>query len=92
MSKANVCRFHERRNPFHAEFTVRPHTRPVQLAEPPLPDLTMHSNDKQNDIVRIDLTDSQKVQVKMATGKDAESIELNTQELEERIAPRVVAP
>lgn len=52
----------------------------------------MHSNDKQNDIVRIDLTDSQKVQVKMATGKDAESIELNTQELEERIAPRVVAP
>ena len=48
----------------------------------------MSQNDKQNDIVRIDLTDTQKEQVKHAIGKDADSIELNTQELEERIAPR----
>jgi hypothetical protein len=48
----------------------------------------MSQNDKQNDIVRIDLTDTQKEQVKQVTGKDADSIELNTQELEERIAPR----
>ncbi|WP_309671707.1 hypothetical protein [Gemmatimonas sp.] len=48
----------------------------------------MNPNDKQNDIVRIDLTDTQKEQVKQVTGKDADSIELNTQELEERIAPR----
>jgi hypothetical protein len=49
----------------------------------------MNPNDKQ-DIVRIDLTDTQKEQVKLATGKDAESIELNSQELEARIAPRPI--
>jgi hypothetical protein len=43
------------------------------------------SND---DFVRLDLDQAQKEQVKDATGKDAESIELNAQELEERIAPR----
>jgi hypothetical protein len=53
-------------------------------------ELAMNPNDKQQDIVRIDLTDTQKAQVKIATGKDAESIELNTQELEERIAPRMI--
>ena len=41
------------------------------------------------EIIRIDLTDTQKEQVKLAIGKDADSIELNTQELEERIAPRI---
>ena len=52
----------------------------------------MNPNDnKQDDIVRIDLTDTQKEQVKQAIGKDADSIELHTQELEERIAPRMMA-
>ena len=44
--------------------------------------------DKKDDLVRIDLNEQQKAQVKAATGKDAESLELNAQELEERIAPR----
>jgi uncharacterized small protein (DUF1192 family) len=44
--------------------------------------------DKQDELVRIDLNDEQKAQVKAATGQDAESIELKVQELEERIAPR----
>jgi hypothetical protein len=48
----------------------------------------MNPNDKPNDILRIDLTDTQKQQVKQVTGKDADSIELNAHELEERIAPR----
>ena len=37
--------------------------------------------------VRLELTEEQKAQVKAATGKDALAIELNAQELEERIAP-----
>jgi hypothetical protein len=41
------------------------------------------------DIVRINLTPSQREQVKQQTGKDAESIELKVSELEERIAPRI---
>jgi hypothetical protein len=45
--------------------------------------------EKKDELVRIDLNETQKAQVKAVTGKDAESIELNAQELEERIAPRV---
>ena len=37
--------------------------------------------------VRITLTPEQRAMVKNATGKDAESLELSVQELEERIAP-----
>jgi hypothetical protein len=37
--------------------------------------------------VRIKLTPEQRAMVKNATGKDAESLELSVQELEERIAP-----
>lgn len=37
--------------------------------------------------VEIELTETQKAQIKAATGKDAESIELSVEELEERIAP-----
>ena len=48
----------------------------------------MNPNNNRNDIIRIDFTDPQKAQVKQLTGKDAECIELNLQELEERIAPR----
>jgi hypothetical protein len=43
----------------------------------------------ENDIVRIDLTTEQKEQVKAATEKSADAIELTVQELEARIAPTV---
>ena len=45
-------------------------------------------DNKHEEVIKIDLTDAQKAQVKQVTGKDAESIELGAQELEERIAPR----
>ena len=41
------------------------------------------------EIVRINLTPTQKEQIKETTGKDAESLELKVSELEERIAPRI---
>lgn len=40
------------------------------------------------DVVRINLTNAQKEQLKQQTGQDAEFIELKVSELEERIAPR----
>ena len=40
------------------------------------------------DPVRIELTKEQQDLVREATGKDAEALELNAEELEERIAPR----
>ena len=43
----------------------------------------------QNDIVRIDLTTSQKEQIRATTGQHAEAIELTVQELEQRITPRL---
>jgi hypothetical protein len=42
---------------------------------------------KQNEQVRIKLTPEQQETIKNATGKDARSLELTVQELEERIAP-----
>ena len=45
-------------------------------------------SNSEKDIVRIDLTSEQKDQVKAATEKNAEAIELTVQELEARIAPR----
>jgi hypothetical protein len=45
----------------------------------------MSNNEKQ--IVRIDLTPEQKEQVKAATDKSVDSLELTVQELEARIAP-----
>lgn len=39
---------------------------------------------------RIKLTPEQKSQVRDATGKDAEAVELSVEELEERIAPTQV--
>ena len=41
---------------------------------------------------RIKLTEEQKAQVRNATGKDAEAVELSVEELEERIAPATVVP
>ena len=37
--------------------------------------------------VRIELTDEQKEQIREATGVDADSVEFNAEELEDRIAP-----
>jgi len=42
---------------------------------------------KEKEVVRIDLTNTQKQVVKKETGKDAEAIELTVSELEDRIAP-----
>jgi hypothetical protein len=50
----------------------------------------MTQPNKDQDLVRIDLTDTQKAQVKNTTGRDADAIELDVQSLEERIAPRSV--
>ena len=44
------------------------------------------------DQFRIKLTPEQKAQVRTATGKDAEAVELSVEELEERIAPSYVGP
>lgn len=48
------------------------------------------SDANEKDIVRIDLTTEQKDQIKAATEKSAEAIELTVQELEQRIAPRAI--
>jgi hypothetical protein len=45
------------------------------------------STKNENEIVRIDLTQEQKDQVKTATDKNAEAIELTVKELEARITP-----
>ena len=44
---------------------------------------------KENDVIRIDLTAEQKEQVKAATEKSVDALELTVQELEARIAPMV---
>jgi len=41
---------------------------------------------------RIELTPDQKNQVRHATGKDAEAVELSVEVLEERIAPSSLKP
>jgi len=46
---------------------------------------------KDKNMVRIDLTPAQQSKVLEQTGKQAEAIELTSTELEERIAPRIVA-
>ena len=45
------------------------------------------STPNEKEIVRIDLTEEQKDQVKAVTEKNAAAIELTVQELEARIAP-----
>ena len=44
------------------------------------------------DQVRIELSADQKANIRNATGKDAEVVELSVEELEERIAPVSVIP
>jgi len=48
------------------------------------------SEHKETDIIRIDLTAEQKQQVKDVTEQNADAIELTVQELEARIAPRMM--
>lgn len=45
-----------------------------------------------NEPVRLKLTPEQQNEIKKATGKNAEALELSVQELEERIAPGKVTP
>jgi len=47
---------------------------------------------KKNEQIRIKLTEEQKAEVRKATGKSADAIELSVQELEERIAPMQAWP
>ena len=47
------------------------------------------SEKKEAEVVRIDLTAEQKEQIKEATEKSVDAIELTVQELEARIAPRM---
>jgi hypothetical protein len=42
-------------------------------------------------LIHLSLTQGQKTQVKDATGRDGEAIELTVEELEERIAPRLAS-
>lgn len=44
---------------------------------------------KKQDTIRIELTEEQKKQIRARTGKDAKAIELTTEELEERVSPRM---
>jgi hypothetical protein len=45
---------------------------------------------KEHGFVRIELTQPQREELKHSTGRDAEALELNLEELEERIAPRAM--
>ena len=47
---------------------------------------------KEQEIVRIEFTPEQKDQIKQEIGQQADAVELTVKELEERIAPRVMAP
>ena len=62
-----------------------PSKSPSHRSPPPLrPTL---ADNKESHVVRIDLTTEQKEQVKAATEKSVDAIELTVQELEARIAP-----
>jgi hypothetical protein len=49
------------------------------------------SDAQENRRVRFELTPAQREATRMATGRDAEAIELTVEELEERIAPRLAS-
>ena len=46
--------------------------------------------DQEKKTIRIDLTEEQQKKVEEATGKPAQSVELDIQELEERVNPTVM--
>ena len=47
--------------------------------------------DKKKTPVRVVLTEEQRKQIQSETGRDAEAVEFNVEELEERIAPARIA-
>jgi hypothetical protein len=49
----------------------------------------MSDKNKEQEVIRIDLTEQQKTLVKQTIGRDAEALELDVQTLEERIAPKM---
>jgi hypothetical protein len=56
----------------------------------PLQEPIMSQPNKDQDIIRIDLTDSQKELIKDAIGREGDAIELDVKSLEERITPRKI--
>jgi hypothetical protein len=83
----NVPAFHVGARAIHEEFTeglqIHGH-RNTAVTRRHIQEEPMSNEGSQ---VRITLTPEQRAMVKNATGKDAESLELSVQELEERIAP-----
>jgi hypothetical protein len=86
-SAPNVLAFHVAARGIHDGFTIGPQIHPRRsnavLSRYSLEDTMADKNEQ----VRITLTPEQRAMVKTATGKDASSLELSVQELEERIAP-----
>ena len=83
--------FHDGGSRFHVAFTI---ARKIPSQFEPATTSSFRdqimSDSKETEIVRIDLTSDQKEQVKAATDQSVDSIELTVQELEARIAPRVM--
>ncbi len=50
----------------------------------------MERKENRKNQVRIELTEEQKQKIRQQTGKDAAALEFTADELEERIAPRVL--
>jgi hypothetical protein len=46
---------------------------------------------RQDNLFRMQLTETQKTQLKAETGRDGEAIELTVEELEDRITPRLAS-
>jgi hypothetical protein len=67
---------------------------PYPVAKLPFPCYNLKEDTVSNpkEQFRIQLTPEQKAQVKSATGKEAEAVELSVEELEERIAPGTYKP
>jgi hypothetical protein len=82
-TKSIQLEFHDFFTQDHEVATIPTHA-PVHTQE----DLMEHSKEQ----FRIQLTPEQKTQVRNATGKDAEAVELSVEELEERIAPGTFNP
>jgi hypothetical protein len=75
-----------RQEAFHDQFTIGGHIV-LRFRHPTQGGNIMSGSDT----FRITLTPEQKEQVRKATGKEADTIELTAEELEERIAPMTIA-
>jgi hypothetical protein len=76
----------DRQEAFHDRFTIG-HQIVLEIQHPTTGGHIMSGSDT----FRITLTPEQKEQVRKATGKEANTIELTAEELEERIAPMTIA-